>query len=108
MKPETLIKRYSTLGYKPMGLPLFLELENINSWLFETHKIYITANFCDRDWEIDGKIKFKKGTFWGRSVWDIWEDFSTSFSTKKSFKDPFDAKFDMLRDTLGAVRFQFY
>jgi len=109
MKPETLIKRYSTFGYEPKGLPLHLEIEEINLWLLKKHNIYIITTFCNRNWEINGKVKFKKGTFWGRSIWHVHSEvLPQEFSTKKSFKDPNDAKFDMLRDTIGALRFQYY
>ena len=108
MKPETLIKRYSTFGYEPKGLPLYLEIERIISWLFEKHDIFIITTFCNRDWEIDGKLRFKKGTFWGRSIWNVHCEYPQEFSTKNSFKDPYDAKFDMLRDSIQAIRFQFY
>jgi len=108
MKPETLIKRYSTFGYEPKGLPLHLEIEEINLWLLKKHDVYVTLQFFDTTYKMDGKVYFKKGTFGTRTIWGVSDHHPQTFTTKKHFKNPTDAKFDALRDKIQAIRFQFY
>lgn len=107
MKFETLVTRYKNLGYEPKGLDRDLEIASIIKWMYETHDIYIDVQFC--------KIKFPpvKGKqvylrFKGFHIWDTQEEYNTTFWCEEPFKNPFDAKFDALREIYKAVKFQKY
>lgn len=63
MKLETLIKRYSKLGYKPKNLDVYLEIESINNWLFKKNNWF-------------GRIT--------RQIPDNEKDYGELFSTKKN------------------------
>ena len=99
MKLETLVKRYKTIGYQPLGLERDLEIANIIKWIYEKYNIYIDVIMC----EYDNKVhRFKKGWFWG-----LKKTLNNSFYTKKVYENPFDAKFEMVRDSIKVIKFQY-
>jgi hypothetical protein len=105
MKLETLVTRYKNLGYIPKGLERDLEIASIIKWIYETHDIYIDVFFCD--------IKFKGyennyNKFCGYKIWNTKEEFSNKHTGDKYFKNPFDAKYDVVREIYRALKFQKY
>jgi len=101
MKLETLVKRYKNLGYVPQGLDRDLEITSIIKWLYETHDIFINTQYCS--------IKFPHyKQFTGVKIWNTKEDYNNVFYTDKVFDNPFDARFEAVKETYSALKFQKY
>ena len=105
MKLETLVKKYKNLGYIPSGLDRDLEIASIIKWIYETHDIYIDVFFCDIKFEGYEK-HYKK--FCGYKIWNTKVDFSNKYTCDDYFVNPFDAKFDAVREIYRAIKFQRY
>lgn len=109
MKSETLIKRYSNLGYEPKGLDINLEVASIVNWIYKTHDIYIGTWYSDANWgklldlPIDTKHKFQ-----GYAQWDCSKDYTNRFTCDKYFTNPNDARFDAVRKFYKGIKFQKY
>ena len=101
MKLETLIKRYENLGYKSKNLERDLEIASIIKWIYDTHDIYIDVTYCKMEFK-----HYKK--FTGYKIWDTKENYNNSYWCDKHFDNPFDAKFDAVRETYRAIKFQKY
>jgi len=101
MTLETLLTRYKTLGYVPKGYERDLEVTCIIKWIYETYNIYVDIWQCTMkigDW----KRSFKK--FQGVTTINLETDYPTRFTCEKYFDNPFDAKYDAVRQALLTVR----
>lgn len=113
MKLETLVTRYKNLGYEPKGLERDLEVASIIKWLYDTHDIYVDAVYCDSNYSRIAKEHKMKGfpeylKFRGYRIWSTKESYCSKNYCDKNFDNPFDAKFDALREMCRAVKFQKY
>tara|TARA_R110000868_G_scaffold12456_3_gene59505 strand:+ start:570 stop:914 length:345 start_codon:yes stop_codon:yes gene_type:complete len=107
MKFETLITRYKNLGYEPKGLERDLEIASLIKWLYEKHDIYVDVSYCNMKFPpINGMPVYLR--FNGIHIWDTKEDYNSKQICNTSFKNPFDAKFDAVRDLYKALKFQKY
>lgn len=105
MKFKTLVDRYKNLGYKPKGLDRDLEITSIIKWIYEKHDIYIDVTYCS--------VRFSKELsrhkmFTGMKIWNTKKDYHNTFYCDKHFNNPFDAKFDAVREVYKAIKFQLY
>lgn len=103
MKNETLIKRYKNLGYKPNGLEMYLEVENIIKWLYDSFNIYIDVSYINLKYNKDDS-QYK---FVGCLITNIDTELSNTFYTHKRFNNPYDAKLYTLIYFYRAIKFNF-
>lgn len=107
MKFETLVTRYKNLGYEPKGLERDLEIASIIKWIYDTHDIYIDVQYCSMKFPpINGKDHYKK--FKGMKIWNTKEDHHNHYFCNEPFDNPFDAKFDAVREIYSALKFNKY
>ena len=101
MKVETLVQRYKNLGYKPKGLDRDLEIASIIKWIYDTYDIYIDVQYCSMRFP-----HYKQ--FTGFKIWKTKEDYSNTIWSDKHFDNPFDAKFEVVKNIYRAIKFQFH
>ena len=115
MKFETLIKRYSGLGYQPKGLEPALELEAIILWIYDKYDIFIYVMFHDVFWIKAYNMAVKKNdvntrninSFIAHKIWQCSTEYSNTTYGDNYFNNPFDAKFDTVKNLWKAINFQY-
>jgi len=109
MKFETLITRYKNLGYEPKGFEKEIELEFLILWIYKKYDIWINVMYNDHN-HIQA---FKKmvpdiDVFIAIKVMNCSTEYANKFYSDKYFKKPFDAKFDMVRESYRGIKFHYH
>jgi hypothetical protein len=107
MKFETLITRYKNLGYSPRGLEPEVELECIINWIYKTFDVFILLSHHD---PINIKA-FRKhipevDKFIAHKIWNCNDETPHTIYAEKYFNNPFDAKFDTVKQIYKVLRFR--
>jgi hypothetical protein len=110
MKFETLIQRYKNLGYKPKDLDNELEIDSLIKWIYDTYDIFISLMFHDK-FTINSYNKvshLKMKSFIAYKVWNCNKEYSNTIYSDKYFENPYDAKFNMVKEVYKAIKFLFH
>ena len=104
MKLETLVKRFQTCGYVPKGLPRDEECQSIIKWLYDEHRIHISAIYMHLNFKRMPSSYLK---FVGSYRYHIGEPHvDMQYTANKYFDNPYDAYYDALRHMLPGFKFQ--
>jgi hypothetical protein len=113
MKFETLIKKYSTLGYVPKHLDDEIELECLINWVYKRFNYFIYLQYFDYLSQKAYKKVMPKmpiGSFGAHHVLLLHDKnkHDVTFSAEKWFKTPFDAKFHTVKQMYKVLETKVY
>ena len=105
MKIETLVKQYKNIGriHSPIGLSRDAEVLSIIAWLWETHKIFVSVQYCHMNFPNSPESYMK---FTGTYRLNCGQEHSDSFYCDKHFENPADAYFDAVKQIIRGLRFR--
>lgn len=108
MKFETLITRYKNLGYEPKNIENEIELECLINWIYKKYDIFIYLMYHDY---VNQKAYRKHisniNMFSAHHITYCNTDYSNKFYSNNYFKEPFDAKFDTVKDLYRGIKFNY-
>jgi len=109
MKFETLITRYNNLGYTPKNVDEEIELELLINWIYKTYNIFIFLTYHDYIFQETIKKHIPKvNSFSAHRIWNCNTENSHVIYSGRYFREPYDAKFDTVRDLYRAIKVQFH
>ena len=119
MKFETLLARYKNLGYPSLDLEQYLEsdkhmeIDGIIDWLYTKHDIFVGLLYHDhiniKSYNKIISIDYPKiNRFVGVRIWNATTEYSNTNYDEQQFDNPYDAKFNTVKNLYKALKFQKY